>query len=124
VLIAGERRAYNANTIYRSPEWRKKDPEGSLSMHLDDADRLGLSDGDRALCRSSRGEVEVIVARSDTLRRGVVTLPHGYGMSYGDKGQNGPYLNRLTDGKHRDPIAGTPFHKHVPVAISSLAKAP
>jgi anaerobic selenocysteine-containing dehydrogenase len=117
VLIAGERRAYNANTIYRDPSWRKNDREGALRIHPSDAQRLGLADGDRAICRSSRGAVTVTVEHYDALRPGVVTLPHGYGMQYGGE-QNGPALNVLTETGHRDPIAGTPFHKYVPVAIT------
>lgn len=118
VLIAGERRAYNANTIYRDPAWRKNDPDGALSMHPEDATQLGLKDGDRASCRSAKGQVEVVVHTTDTLRRGVVSLPHGYGLRYQDGAPTGPLLNRLTDGAHRDPIAATPFHKYVPVRIA------
>jgi anaerobic selenocysteine-containing dehydrogenase len=121
VLIAGERRAYNANTIYRDPTWRKQDPEGALSMHPDDADRLGLADGDRAICRSSRGAIEVTIKRSSALRTGLVTLPHGYGMSYRGSAPVGPRLNELTDSAHRDAIAATPFHKNVRVQIEPLA---
>ncbi len=118
VLIAGERRAYNANTIFRDPAWRKKDGNGALSIHPSDAASLGLANGDRARCTSARGELEVVVETSDRLRPGVVSLPHGYGMSYRDSGPIGPSLNRLTSSSHRDPIAATPFHKYVPVRIS------
>jgi anaerobic selenocysteine-containing dehydrogenase len=122
VLIAGERRAYNANMIFRDPSWRKNDRDGALRIHPSDADRLGLADGDRVLCRSARGELEVTVERHDAIRPGVVTLPHGYGMRYRGGEANGPALNELTDSSHRDPIAGTPFHKFIPVAIE-LASA-
>src|SRR6185436_8382190 len=37
VLIAGERRSYNANQIFRDPAWRKADREGAMRMHPDDA---------------------------------------------------------------------------------------
>ena len=33
VLSAGERRSSTANTIFRDPAWRKKDPHGALRMH-------------------------------------------------------------------------------------------
>ena len=117
VLIAGERRSYNANTIYRDPAWRRLDVDGALSIHPEDAERLGLADGDKAWCRSNRGAIEVVVKRSDRLRPGVVTLPHGYGMRYRGGPVNGPALNRLTDAAHRDPIAATPFHKYVRVRL-------
>jgi len=116
VLIAGERRAYNANTIFRDPNWRKTDKTGALRIHPSDAKRLGLEDGATARCRSERGSIDVTVAHYDRIRPGVVTLPHGYGLQYEGK-PHGPALNVLTSGGHRDKIAGTPFHKYVRVAI-------
>jgi len=120
VLIAGERRAYNANTIYRAPEWRRQDADGALRMHPEDANALGLVDGARARLSSARGEIDVTVAHYDAIRRGVVTLPHGYGMRYDGGPPAGPELNRLTSAAHCDPVARTPFHKFVPVRISSI----
>jgi anaerobic selenocysteine-containing dehydrogenase len=120
ILIAGERRAYNANTIYRAPEWRRQDPDGALRMHPDDAQSLGLANGDRARVRSARGEIEVTIAHYDAIRRGVVTLPHGYGMRYEGGAPGGPEVNRLTSSEHCDPIARTPYHKFVPVRIAAV----
>ncbi|WP_394826587.1 molybdopterin-dependent oxidoreductase [Pendulispora albinea] len=120
VLIAGERRAYNANTIYRAPSWRRQDPDGALRIHPEDAKGLGLANGARARCRSSRGEVEVTIAHYDAIRRGVVTLPHGYGLRYQGGPAVGPAVNRLTSANHCDPVARTPFHKFVPVSITKL----
>lgn len=121
VLIAGERRSYNANQIYRDPQWRKTDAEGALHVHPEDAGRLGLADGGLAVCESRRGRIEVRVAMTDTLQPGVVTLPHGYGMDYPDasgaRRTGGPVLNLLTDAAHRDPITATPYHKHVRVRL-------
>ena len=37
ILMAGERRSYNANQIFRNPEWRKVDKQGALKIHPDDA---------------------------------------------------------------------------------------
>ena len=122
VLIAGERRSYNANQIYRDPHWRKSDREGALHIHPDDARQLGLTDGASAFCESSRGRIEVRVALKDTLRPGVVTLPHGYGQEHpgedGVRRPTGPVVNFLTDARHRDPLTATPYHKHVRVRVS------
>ena len=54
VLSAGERRAFSANTIFRDPEWRKRDVSG-LRVSPADAARLGLADGDRARLTTPRG---------------------------------------------------------------------
>jgi hypothetical protein len=49
VLMAGERRAYNANQIYRDPAWRKTDADGAMRMHPDDAAALELVAGARRM---------------------------------------------------------------------------
>ena len=125
VLIAGERRAYNANQIYRDPAWRKTDPDGALHVHPEDAARLGLANGGRARCESTRGSIEVRVALTEAIRPGVVTLPHGYGAEYPDasgaRRAHGPVLNLLTDAAHRDPTTATPYHKHVRVRLLPVA---
>ncbi len=124
VLAAGERRSFNANQIFRDPAWRRSDPEGALQVHPEDARRLGLADGSRAVCESSRGSIEVRVELVPGLRQGVVTLPHGYGMDYPDgSGKRrivGPLVNWLTDAAHRDPLTATPYHKHVRVRVRPL----
>ncbi len=123
VLMAGERRSYNANQIYRDPAWRKVDPHGAMRIHPEDAERLGIENGDKALCRSARDSIEVVVEVDDSVRTGMVTLPHGYGMRYRDSAPIGPELNRLTDSEHCDPLSRTPFHKHVPVQIEKCSTA-
>lgn len=121
ILVAGERRSYNANQIYRDPAWRKVDPHGAMRMHPDDASQLNLADGARANCRSAGGEIQVTIEIDESVRRGMVTLPHGYGMRYKDSAPIGPEINRLTTGAHCDPLSKTPFHKYVPVHIAPLA---
>jgi anaerobic selenocysteine-containing dehydrogenase len=121
-LVAGERRSYNANTIYRDPLWRKTDPEGALKLHPEDARALDIVDGGWARCESRRGSVVVRVQITDTVRPGQVTLPHGYGMEHpggdGERKPSGVNINELTAAEDRDPVAGTPYHKYVPVRIS------
>lgn len=123
-LVAGERRSYNANTIYRDPAWRKSDPDGALKVHSEDAALLGLSDGSWARCESKRGAAIVRVEINDSLCRGMVTLPHGYGMEHpfadGQRHRTGAHINELTAAEDRDPIAGTPYHKYVPVKITRV----
>ncbi len=120
VLMAGERRSYNANQIYRDPAWRKVDPHGAMRMHPTDAESLGVAGGDRVQCRSPWGSIEAVVDVDDSVRTGMVTLPHGYGMRFRDSGPIGPELNRLTGSDHCDPLSRTPYHKYVPVQIEKV----
>ncbi len=121
ILCAGERRSYNANQIYRDPGWRKVDKDGAMRVHPDDARDLGMTDGERVRCQSDRGEIDVVLEFDDGLRRGLVTLPHGYGMSYQGSESLGPAINRLTSAGHCDPRTRTPYHKHVPVSLHKHA---
>jgi len=120
ILMAGERRAYNANQIFRDPAWRKTGKQGAMRMHPSDADSLGLAEGGQVLVQSGAGELEAEVEIDDSVRPGVVTLPHGYGADYGGPGSRGPAVNRLTSTAHCDPFTKTPYHKYVPVRVLKL----
>jgi len=120
VLSAGERRSSTANTIMRDPAFRKRDSIG-LRMAPADAERLGVGEGARVRVVTKRGSAEVVVELSDTLQTGHVSLPNGLGLTYpdpvGDIAQHGVSPNELTASEHRDWLAGTPWHKHVPARI-------
>ncbi len=124
VLSAGERRSSTANTIFRDPSWRKKDPSGALRMNPADAAGLGLADGTWARVTTNRGSVEALVEVTDTLLPGHCSLPNGLGLSYPDEGGgdtvHGVAANELTDSANRDWLAGTPLHKHVPARIEAV----
>jgi anaerobic selenocysteine-containing dehydrogenase len=121
VLAAGERRTSTANTIFRDPAWRRKDRDGALRVAPADAARLGLVDGGRARVTTRAGSVVAAVEITDTLQAGHVTLPNGLGLDYPDAtgaiATRGAAPNELTSVEHRDWIAGTPWHKHVPARV-------
>ena len=66
----------------------------------------------------------MVVGLTDTLLPGHITLPNGLGVGYPDERGNeevvGVAPNELTSGDHRDWLAGTPFHKHVPARVEAL----
>jgi formate dehydrogenase len=127
VLSAGERRTSTANTIFRDPDWRRKDRDGALRMHPSDAQRLGISDGGRARITTARASIETAVELTDTLLPGHVTLPNGLGLAYPDSDGravvHGVAANELTASGDRDWLAGTPWHKHVPARVEAVAPA-
>jgi formate dehydrogenase len=121
VLSAGERRSFTANTIFRSPNWRKRDRDGALRMSQADADDLGLTDGSRARITTPRGSAEVLVEISPMMRRGHISLPNWLGVTETpDDARVGVAPNELTSSDHRDPIVGTPYHKHVPARLEPV----
>jgi anaerobic selenocysteine-containing dehydrogenase len=116
-----ERRSFTANTIVRAPTWRKRDAAGALRIASTDSDALGLGDGDAAVLTTKRGCARVTVEITPMMRAGHVSLPNGLGVTEtpGDV-VVGVAPNELTSSEHRDPIAGTPYHKHVPARLEPL----
>ncbi len=124
ILAAGERRSYNANQIYRDPRWRKKDHDGVMKIHPEDAERYNIDNETRVLCISNQGSIEVIAKKDENMQIGYLSLPHGYGFEYVANNKiekNGPEINMLTSTEHCDPISKTPFHKYVPVRLELVA---
>jgi anaerobic selenocysteine-containing dehydrogenase len=119
VLMAGERRDYSANTIFRDAGWRRKDAQGSLRMSPDDAQRLGLASGATVRITTKVGSALAPVEVTERMLSGHVSLPNGYGLDNEDGGRNGVALNELTSVEDQDRFAGTPHHKYVPARIEA-----
>ncbi|RDI54378.1 molybdopterin-dependent oxidoreductase [Nocardia mexicana] len=124
VLAAGERRAFTANTIMRDPHWRRRDGGGALRISAADAQRLGLSAGDRVRVTTRRGTTEVEVEPTDRMRPGHLSLPNGLGLTVFDPDgtvlTSGAAPNELTEYDSRDEWVGTPWHKYVPARIDTV----
>jgi formate dehydrogenase len=124
VLSAGERRAFTANDIFRDPGWRKRDADGALRLSVQDADVLGLADGDRAKITTAAGSAEASVEVSTAMLPGHAALPNGFGLDFvaadGSAVVPGVAPNALTSADWRDAYAGTPWHKHVPARIEAV----
>ncbi|MFE2058109.1 molybdopterin oxidoreductase family protein [Streptomyces sp. NPDC059446] len=96
----------------------------TLQIHPDDAARIGLAEGDTARITAAGGEVEAPAEITDSVRSGVVSLPHGWGHSRpgtrmsvagADPGVN---VNQLLDGTLLDPLSGTAVLNAVPVSVA------
>jgi anaerobic selenocysteine-containing dehydrogenase len=125
VLSAGERRAFTANTIMRDPSWRKKDPQGALRLSPVDAATLGVSGGSRVRVTTPGGTAVAVAEVTDTMMTGHVALPNGFGLGYspagGDPELTGVAPNELTTTDWCDPIARTPWHKHIPARLEVVS---
>ncbi|MFG3508380.1 molybdopterin oxidoreductase family protein [Streptomyces sp. NPDC047821] len=98
----------------------------TLQVHPDDAARLGLTDGAPARVKAEGGELTVPVEVTDTVRRGVVSLPHGWGHDRpGTRmtvaaARPGVNVNQLLDGTRLDPLSGTAVLNGFPVDVTAL----
>jgi anaerobic selenocysteine-containing dehydrogenase len=99
-------------------------------VHPDDAHRLGLADGASATVRSRVGELVAPVEVSDTVRPGVVSLPHGWGHDRAGtrlgvaRHHAGVNSNVLTDPAAIDPLSGTCALNAIPVEVIAAEAAP
>jgi anaerobic selenocysteine-containing dehydrogenase len=95
----------------------------TAQVHPDDAARLGLVDGAAAVVRSRVGSVTVPVEVTDAVRRGVVSIPHGWGhTSPGTRTEvasahAGVNSNVLADDLFVDALTGTAALNGIPVTV-------
>jgi len=117
LLVAGERTDFNANSLMRNPDWTGGTRACAMRMHPDDAKELRLEGGSTARIETESGSLEVTVDVCDRPPRGMVIIPHGFGLSY--QGQaDGVNVNTLAPACNRDRLAATPLHRFIPCRVS------
>lgn len=95
----------------------------TAQLHPDDAARLGLVDGGRAIVRSRAGKIEVPVEVTDTIRPGVVSIPHGWGHDVAGtrtavaSAHAGVNTNVLADDHLLDALSGNTALNGIPIEI-------
>lgn len=124
MLLVGRRELKSNNSWMHNIKVLTK---GSLSctaqVHPDDATRLGLIDGASVRITSRVGSVEAPVEITDSVRPGVVSLPHGWGHGVAGTRMSvaaekaGVNSNILTDESIIDPISGNAVLNAIPVTL-------
>jgi len=101
----------------------KGKPRCTLHVHPDDAAYLGLADGRPASITSRVGSVTAPVEVTDSIRPGVVSLPHGWGHDVAGTSLRvasehaGVNSNILSDHAALDPLSGTSVLNGIPVTV-------
>ncbi len=124
VLIGRRQLRSNNSWMHNLPALVKGKDRCTLHIHPDDAERLGLDDGGRALVSSAAGRVEAPVELTDAIMPGVVSLPHGWGhdapgvrMRVASE-HAGVNSNVLTDETQLDRVSGNAVLNGIPVEIA------
>src|SRR5690606_3106249 len=100
----------------------------TLHIHPEDAERLGVLDGEPVRVKGAGGEVTTPAEVTPEVRRGVVSLPHGGGHdrpgtrlrhAAKDPGVN---VNQLREGSRRHPLSGTAVLTGAPVEVTAPAR--
>ncbi|MEU3722678.1 molybdopterin oxidoreductase family protein [Streptomyces sp. NPDC031705] len=126
VLVGRRHLRSNNSWLHNVPALVGGSNRCTLQVHPQDADRLGLADGGRARITADGGSLDAPVEVTDTVRTGVVSLPHGWGhdrpgtrlaVAGAEPGVN---VNQLLDGTRLDPLSGTAVLNGFPVTVTPL----
>ena len=118
ILNAGRHMDTNMNTLMRNPDWNRGKRACTVAVSPDDANALGLTDGQPVRVVTEAGQAVGELQISMQVRSGTVLIPHGFGLIH-DGTVYGINVNNLTKNTHRDPL-GTPIHRFVPCRIEKL----
>ncbi|MFE0475531.1 molybdopterin oxidoreductase family protein [Streptomyces sp. NPDC058947] len=124
VLVGRRHLRSNNSWMHNVPALTGGSNRCTLHINPEDAERLGVEDGAPVRVRGAGGEVTAPAEVTDAIRRGVVSLPHGWGhdrpgtrLSHAsaDPGVN---VNQLLDGRALDPLSGNAVLNGVPVDVA------
>ncbi|MFI5964118.1 molybdopterin oxidoreductase family protein [Streptomyces asoensis] len=127
VLVGRRHLRSNNSWMHNVPALTGGTNRCTLHIHPEDAERLGVRDGAPVRVKGAGGEVTAPAEVTDGVRRGVVSLPHGWGhdrpgtrLSHAatDPGVN---VNQLLDGSLLDPLSGNAVLNGVPVDVAPVA---
>jgi anaerobic selenocysteine-containing dehydrogenase len=122
VLIGRRHLRSNNSWMHNVPALAGGTNRCTLQMHPDDVAELGIAD--TAKIKGPGGELIAPVEVAPGMRRGVVSLPHGWGHDRGGTGQGlaasqpGVNVNQLNDGATLDVLSGTAVLNGIPVDIA------
>ncbi|MEU0059662.1 molybdopterin oxidoreductase family protein [Streptomyces sp. NPDC006334] len=129
LLLVGRRHLRSNNSwMHNVPALTGGTNRCTLHLHPEDAERLGVRDGDPVRVKGAGGEVTAPAEVTDAVRTGVVSLPHGWGhdrpgtrLSHAstDPGVN---VNQLLDGSLLDPLSGNAVLNGVPVEVAPMTE--
>jgi anaerobic selenocysteine-containing dehydrogenase len=124
VLIGRRALRSNNSWMHNLPDLVGGSNKCTLQVHPDDAAGLGIADGDPVRVSSVSGAVTAPAELTAALRRGVVSLPHGWGHDQPDlrlgvaRSVAGVSANSLTDDQVVDPLSGNAVFNGVPVSVA------
>ena len=130
LLMTNKRVRESMNSwLNESPGLFKLKRENRIEIHPEDAAELEIEDGARVRVSSPLGAVELVAEVTDSMRRGVVCVPHGWGGRVFDPVSgdvlDAPGVNRnlLVDSRRIDRFSQTPALNSTMVRVEPIAVA-
>jgi len=130
LVLVGRRELRTCNSwMHNAPSLVAGRERCVLYVHPEDAARAGITDGEVALLESRVHRGPVTVRMSDEMRRGVVSLPHGWGHASSAPWQRvagsrpGVSVNDWTDDGVVESVVGQSILNGVPVRLFKAASS-
>ena len=127
LLLVGRRHQRDNNSwLHNTGRLTRGRPRHALLAHPADLAVRGIHDGDTVRVRSAAGAVDVEVAATEDVMRGVVSLPHGYGHRRdgvrlsGATRLPGVSVNDLTDPAVVEEVSANAVLNGVPVTVEAV----
>ena len=119
-----ELRSHNS-WMHNAPLLMRGGRTHAARIHPDDAEALGLADGDRCTVASAHGSIEIEALVTDEIKPGTIAVPHGWGHSGGWNTANaagGANVNVLasSDPADLERLAGMAFLNGIPVRVEPV----
>jgi anaerobic selenocysteine-containing dehydrogenase len=122
-LLTVRRQRNMYNSINRMlPNTHRRIPHNAAFLHPDDIAQLGIKSGDPVHISSRTTSVEILCQADETMRRGVVSMTHGYGdlPELNNYRHTGVAVNALLSTDFdRQTINAMPRMTAVPVAVTA-----
>ncbi len=125
LLLIGRRELRSNNSWMHNSERLIKGPRRcTLRLHPDDAQHLGITEGQPVTVQSRTGAITLPAEITDEMMPGVVSIPHGYGHQRPGvrldvaTQRAGASINDLTDHQFLDELTGNAAFSGVPVRIT------
>jgi anaerobic selenocysteine-containing dehydrogenase len=126
VLIGRRDVRSNNSWMHNLPKLVRGKQRCTAHVHPDDAERLGLADGEVAVVRSRAGAIVVPIEVTEDVMPGVVSIPHGWGhdlpgVALGVAGEHaGTNSNVLADELLVEPLSGTAVLNGIPIELAPV----
>ncbi|MEM8894135.1 MAG: molybdopterin-dependent oxidoreductase [Bacteroidota bacterium] len=125
--LIGRRHLRSNNTWMHNSERLVKGPKRCTAMiHPDDAEKLGIVNGELIDVHNEYGKVQIEAELTPTLMPGVISIPHGWGHNrdgigwHTAKQHSGVSVNDLTSDQEIDAVSGNAAVNGVYVEVSKI----
>ncbi len=125
LLLIGRRQLRSNNSwMHNLPKLVSGPERCTVLVHPDDAQRLGVADGEAAVVSSASGQIELHALVTDDMMPGVISIPHGWGHDLEGVDMDvarehaGVNVNVLGDPGTLEALTGTAVLNGIPVTLA------